>query len=69
MPDLSIRNTFQYEESLTRALQRAASGTAPKAALDDLAKEWDAITERTGVDAQREAYKLWSSNANAYPKR
>jgi multiple sugar transport system substrate-binding protein len=69
LPDLSIRNTFQYEEALTRALQRAVAGTAPKAALDDLAKEWDAITERTGVDAQREAYKVWTSNPNAYPKR
>ncbi len=69
LPDLSIRNTFQYEESLARAVQRAVAGTAPKQALDDLAKEWDAITERTGVEQQREAYKLWSSNANAYPKK
>ena len=69
LPDLSIRNTFQYEESLTRALQRAVAGTAPKQALDDLAKEWDAITERTGVEQQRQAYKAWSSNPNAYPKK
>jgi multiple sugar transport system substrate-binding protein len=69
MPDLSIRNTFQYEEALTRALQRAVAGTAPKTVLDELAREWDQITERTGVDAQREAYRIWSANPNAYPKR
>ncbi|MEO7241607.1 MAG: sugar ABC transporter substrate-binding protein [Variovorax sp.] len=67
LPDLSIRNTFQYEESLTRAVQRATSGTDPKVALDDLAKEWDEITERTGVDKQREAYNIWAANPNAYP--
>jgi len=69
LPDLSIRNTFQYEEALIRALQRASSGVSPKVSLDDLAKEWDAITERTGVDKQREAYKIWASSPNAYPKK
>ncbi len=69
LPDLSIRNTFQYEESLIRALQRATSGVSPKVCLDDLAKEWDAITQRTGVDKQREAYKIWASSPNAYPKK
>jgi multiple sugar transport system substrate-binding protein len=65
--DLSIRNTFQYEEALARALQRASAGENPQACLDDLAREWDAITERTGVKEQREAYRVWASNPNAYP--
>jgi multiple sugar transport system substrate-binding protein len=32
-----------------------------------MAAQWDAITERIGVDAQREAYEAWASKPNAYP--
>ena len=66
--DLSIRNTFQYEESLARSVTRALAGENPKTVIDDLAREWDAITERTGVDRQREAYRVWAANPNAYPR-
>ena len=43
------------------------AGEDPKAILDDVAKQWDALTERIGVDKQREAYLSWSANAAAYP--
>ena len=48
--------------------QRATAGENPKTCLDDLAREWDAITERTGVKEQREAYRVWAANPNAYPR-
>jgi multiple sugar transport system substrate-binding protein len=65
--DLSIRNTFAYEESLTRAITSAFAGMDPQAALDQAAQEWDALTEQVGVDAQREAYEDWAAKPNAYP--
>lgn len=65
--DLSIRNTFAYEESLTRAITAAFAGEDPQAALDQAAEEWNQITEQVGVDVQREAYQDWASKPNAYP--
>jgi multiple sugar transport system substrate-binding protein len=65
--DLSIRNTFAYEESLTRAITAAFAGMDPQAALDQAAQEWDALTEQVGVDAQRAAYEDWAAKPNAYP--
>jgi multiple sugar transport system substrate-binding protein len=65
--DLSIRNTFAYEESLTRAITAAFAGEDPQAALDQAAQEWDALTEQVGVDVQRAAYQDWASKPNAYP--
>jgi multiple sugar transport system substrate-binding protein len=64
--DLSIRNTFQYQDALIRGLQKALAGDDPKAVLDDVAAEWDKITEKTGVDKQRQAYEDWMSKHGAY---
>jgi len=66
--DLSIPGAREYEEALDRAIVSVYAGTSPKEALDKAAAEWDAITQRIGVDKQREAYKEWASNPNAYPK-
>ncbi|MGH6912987.1 MAG: extracellular solute-binding protein, partial [Geminicoccales bacterium] len=65
--DLSIRNTFAYEESLTRAITTAFAGEDPQTALDQAAAEWDTLTEQVGTDVQREAYQDWASKPNAYP--
>ena len=65
--DLSIRNTFLYEEALQRALGRAMAGEDPKTVMDDAAREWNDLTERVGVDKQREAYQTWAAKPNAYP--
>ncbi len=65
--DLSIANTFAYEESLTRALTAALAGGDPKALLDQAAEEWNAITDEIGRDHQREVYAAWASQPNAYP--
>ena len=32
------------------------------------AAEWDAITEKIGVDKQKAVYKAWASKSGAYPK-
>jgi multiple sugar transport system substrate-binding protein len=66
--DLSIPGAREYEEALDRAIVSTYAGTSPKQALDKAAAEWDAITQRIGVDKQREAYKDWASKPNAYPK-
>jgi multiple sugar transport system substrate-binding protein len=66
--DLSIINTFAYEDTLSAGLQAAMGGVDPQEALDGVAAEWDKLTEKVGVDKQREAYKEWASKPNAYPK-
>jgi multiple sugar transport system substrate-binding protein len=66
--DLSILQTDRYEEALRRGLSRLWAGDDPKAILDDVAAQWDDITQRIGVDKQKEAYLDWASKPNAYPK-
>ncbi|GAB5376035.1 MAG: extracellular solute-binding protein [Acuticoccus sp.] len=66
--DLSIIQTDRYEEALRQGVSRLWSGEDPKAILDDVAGQWDSLTDRIGVDKQREAYKSWASNAAAYPQ-
>ncbi len=65
--DLSLLQTDRYEEALRQGISRLWAGEDPQAILDDVARQWDAITDRIGVDAQREAYLDWSSKPNAYP--
>lgn len=66
--DLSIIDTFAYEESLTRAIVSALAGGDAKAALDKAAEEWDELTDEIGMEDQREAYQIWASKPGAYPK-
>ncbi len=65
--DLSIIDTFAYQESLTRAIVAALSGHDARAVLDKAAREWNAITRKIGVDDQRKAYMIWSAKPGAYP--
>jgi multiple sugar transport system substrate-binding protein len=67
--DLGIPGAREYEEALDRAVVAAYAGTDPKEALDTAAEEWDAITERIGVDVLKAAYDEWVSKGgkNAYP--
>ena len=44
----------------------AIGGKDPKQALDELAAEWDELTEQIGVDRQKAAYIDWSSKPSAY---
>ena len=67
IPDLSIIDTFAYEESLTRAIVAALSGQDARASLDQAAGEWREITREIGINDQRKAYMAWSSKPGAYP--
>ncbi|MCY4481181.1 MAG: hypothetical protein OXB97_14945, partial [Rhodospirillales bacterium] len=62
-----IINTFAYEDALAIGLQATMGGADPQEELDGVAEAWDALTEKVGVDAQREAYMQWSSKPAAYP--
>ncbi len=65
--DLSIINTFAYIDALAAGLQSVMSGGDPQEELDGVAAKWDALTEKVGIDAQREAYMEWASKPAAYP--
>jgi multiple sugar transport system substrate-binding protein len=65
--DLSILQTDKYEEALRQGISRLWAGEDPKTILDDVAAQWDAVTEQVGVDAQRAAYQDWANKPNAYP--
>lgn len=65
--DLSLIQTDKYEEALRQGISRLWAGEDPQAILDDVAAQWDAVTERVGVEDQKEAYLDWASKPNAYP--
>jgi multiple sugar transport system substrate-binding protein len=65
--DLSVINTFAYEDALAIGLQAVMGGADPQSELDGVADAWDELTEKVGVDAQREAYMQWASKPAAYP--
>lgn len=67
--DLSIIQTDKYEEALRQAISKLWAGEDPKAILDGVAAQWDALTQRIGVDKQRAAYEAWASKPNAYPPK
>ncbi|MEP2742652.1 ABC transporter substrate-binding protein [Bauldia litoralis] len=64
--DLAILETYKYWDSMARAVTAAIGGKDPKQALDELAAEWDGLTEQIGVDRQKEAYANWASKPSAY---
>jgi multiple sugar transport system substrate-binding protein len=66
LADISIIETFKYQDAMARAVIAAIGGEDPKSALDALAAEWDQITESVGVDKQRDAYKVWAAKPSAY---
>lgn len=66
--DLSIIQTDKYEEAIRQGISRLWGGEDPKAILDDVATQWDAVTERIGVEKQKAAYDAWAAKPNAYPK-
>jgi multiple sugar transport system substrate-binding protein len=65
--DLSIINTFAYEDALAIGLQATMGGADPQEELDGVAEAWDALTEKVGVDNQKAAYAEWASKPAAYP--
>ncbi len=69
MLDLSLIQTDRYEEGIRQALSRLWAGEDPQAILDDLAAQWDKLTERIGVEKQKRAYLDWAAKPNAYPAK
>lgn len=65
--DLSLLQVDKYEEGLRQAMTRLWAGEDSKTILDDVAAQWDKLTDRIGVDNQKAAYMDWASKPNAYP--
>lgn len=55
-PDVIIPGSKEYQDAVDEACTAAFAGTDPKTALDQAAAKWSAITQRLGVDKQRQAY-------------
>jgi multiple sugar transport system substrate-binding protein len=66
--DLSLLQTDKYEEVLRQSISKLWAGEDPKAILDSAAAEWDAITEKIGVDKQKAVYQGWAAKSGAYPQ-
>ena len=64
--DLAVLETYKYWDAMGRAVVAAIGGKDPKAALDDLAAEWDGFTEQIGVDRQKQVYLEWAKKPSAY---
>ncbi|MHA1570971.1 MAG: extracellular solute-binding protein, partial [Alphaproteobacteria bacterium] len=65
--DLSLIQTDRYEEGMRQAIGKLWAGGEPQEILDELAEQWDELTERVGVDKQKRVYQDWASKPNAYP--
>lgn len=56
--DLRIHRGQEYVYLLSVGVYRAITGReTPQAALDDVARRWKQLTERIGIEKQREAYR------------
>ena len=63
-PEIFIHGAAQYEDALDLHVNKALAGQeTPKQALDAVAKEWTAITDRLGRQKQIE---LWHQALNSY---
>ncbi|HRX35803.1 MAG TPA: extracellular solute-binding protein [Aestuariivirga sp.] len=65
--DLSLLQQDKYDEAMTRAISSLFAGEDPQGVLDDMAAQFDAITEKVGVDKQKETYAAWAAKPGAYP--
>jgi len=66
--DLSLLQTDKYEEVLRQAISKLWSGEDAKSILDAAAADWDAITDKIGVDKQKAVYQAWAAKSGAYPQ-
>ena len=66
--DLSLIQTDKYEEALRQGISRLWAGDDQKKILDDVAKQWDAVTKQVGVEKQKAVYAGWAAKSGAYPK-
>ena len=66
--DLSLLQTDKYEEVLRQMISKLWAGEDPKAIADAAAADWDAITDKIGVDKQKAVYQAWAAKSGAYPQ-
>jgi multiple sugar transport system substrate-binding protein len=66
--DLSLIQTDKYEEAIRQGISKLWAGDDPKKILDEIAKQWDEITQRVGSDKQKAVYNAWAAKSGAYPK-
>jgi len=66
--DLSLIQTDKYEEAIRQGISKLWAGDDPKTILDDIARQWDEITQRVGLDKQKAVYNSWAAKSGAYPK-
>ncbi len=57
--ELGIPGAREYAEAVDNAATAAMAGTDPQEALDTAAQRWADITERLGLEQQKENYRLW----------
>lgn len=63
-PDIFIPGAAQYQDALDLHVNQALAGQmTPQEALDAVAQEWDAITDRLGRDTQQE---FWAQALESY---
>jgi multiple sugar transport system substrate-binding protein len=49
-------------------VSRLWAGDDPQKILDDMAKQWDDVTQKVGVEKQKAVYNAWAAKSGAYPK-
>lgn len=65
--DLSLLQQDKYDNAMMQAITNLWAIGDAKAAIDALAAEFDAITQKVGVDKQKEIYSAWAAKPGAYP--
>ena len=66
--DLSMLQQDKYDEVMTKAISSLWGGTDAKTVADTMAAQFDAITEKVGMEKQMEIYKAWAAKPGAYPQ-
>ena len=66
--DLSLIQTDKYEEAIRQGISKLWAGDDPKQIADEIAKQWDEITQRVGLEKQKAVYKAWAAKGGAYPR-
>ena len=65
--DLSLLQQDKYDEAMMKSISSLWAGEDPKAVIDSMASQFDAITEKVGLDKQKEVYTAWAAKPGAYP--
>ena len=65
--DLSLLQQDKYDEAMSKGISSLWAGEDPQEILDRMAGQFDAITEKVGVDKQKEVYTAWAAKPGAYP--